>query len=341
MTDLDLTYAGAPYLDRMAPLQHGIIKPAGINLNYYEISHVGELFRRMAQDAEFEASEMSTSTLMLMISQGDDRLVGLPVFPSRAFRHSQIYVHAGSGIERPEDLAGRNVGIPEYQMTAALWQRAFLQHDHAVSPNQINWWTGGLKSPEYAERRHHELPADVRLERIPADRALEEMLESGDLDALATAHAPDPFVAGSANIVRLFTDYRSVEEEYFRRTGFFPVMHTVVVRRDVYDSNPWVVKSLLDAFEESKRHSHERLRDLDTLAIAHPWIAAEMDRVVELFGQDPFRSGFSENLPLLEAMTQYSYEQGLSVRKLDPIEMFAPGAVDWRPGPDPFLATRA
>ena len=341
MTDLKLTYAGAPYLDRMAALQHGIIEPAGIDLHYYEIAHVGELFRRMAQNAEFEASEMSTSTLMLMISQGDDRLIGLPVFPSRAFRHSQIYIHAGSGIERPEDLVGRNVGIPEYQMTAALWQRAFLQHDHGVSPAQINWWTGGLKTPDYSERRHHDLPADVRLQRIPADRALEEMLDSGDLDALATAHAPDPFVAGSPNIRRLFEDYRSVEEDYFRRTGFFPVMHTVVVRRDVYESDPWVVESLLDAFEESKRLSHERLRDLDTLAIAHPWIAAEMDDVVGLFGRDPFRSGYAENLPLLEAMTQYSYEQGLSVRKLDPDEMFATEAKAWSPGPDPFLTTRA
>jgi len=252
-----------------------------------------------------------------------------------------MYVHSGSGIERPEDLAGRNVAIPEYQMTAALWQRAFLQHDYGVSPDRINWWTGGLKTPDYAERRHHDLPEGVRLERIPADRALEEMLDAGDLDAMATAHAPDPFVAGSPNIRRLFPDYRSVEEDYYRRTGFFPVMHTVVVRRDVYESNPWVVKSLLDAFEESKRASHERLRDLDTLAVAHPWIASEMDEVVSLFGGDPFRWGFAENLPLLEAMTQYSYEQGLSVRKLDPEEMFAAEAKAWEPGPDPFLSSRA
>ena len=341
MSNLRVVYAGAPYLDRMAALQHGEVTPTGVDLDYLVIPHVGELFRRMAQHAEFEVSEMSMSTLMLMTSQGDDRLVGIPVFPSRAFRHSQIYVHVDSGINRPEDLVGKNVGIPEYQMTAALWIRAFLSHDYSVTPDAVKWWTGGLKTPAYSERRHHDLPDGVSLQRIPEDKTLEQMLENGEIAALATAHAPDPFRAGSPNIRRLFEDYRSVEEDYFDRTGFFPIMHTVVLRRDVYESNQWMVVSLLDAFEESKRQSNARLTDLDTLAVNHPWIAAELDGVVQRFGGDPFTYGFEANHAIVEAMTQYSYEQGLSTTKLDPQQLFAPEALSWHPGPDVLTAQRS
>ena len=338
---LRLTYAGAPYLDRMAALQHGTVQPEGVDLNYLVVGNVGELFRRMAQFAEFDVSEMSMSTLMVMTAQGDHRLVAIPVFPSRGFRHSQVYLHADSGITRPEDLAGCNVGVPEYQMTAALWQRAFLQHDYGVAPADVRWWTGGLRTPAYVERHRHDLPDGVTLDRIPAGKTLEAMLDAGEIDALATAVAPEPFRDGSPNITRLFPDYRTVEEDYYRRTGFFPVMHTVVIRRDVYEANRWLVVSLLDAFEEAKAQSNERLRDLDSLPVNHPWIAAEIDRVIELFGRDPFTSGYAENLALLEAMTQYSYEQGLSGRKLDPEELFAPEALAWSPGPDSLAELRS
>lgn len=334
MTDLSITYAGAEYLDRMRALQFGFVKPAGVDLTYLAINQVGELFRRMAQDAEFEVSEMSMSTLMVMVSQGDDRLIGLPVFPSRAFRHSQIYINAGSGIERPEDLAGCNVGVPEYQMTAALWQRALLQHEYGVGAESVHWWTGGLKTPEYHERHHHGLPPGVTLDRIPIDKALEPMLDAGEIDALFHAHAPDSFRAGSPNVRRLFPDYRQVEMDYYRRTRLFPVMHTVVVRRDVYEANPWIVVSLLDAFEASKQMGYARMRDLDTLAIGHPWAAAEWDDVRAEFGGDPFMYGYEANLALLEAMTVYSFEQGLSDRKLSPEELFAPEAIAWRPEAD-------
>ena len=341
MTELSVTYAGAEYLDRMRALQFGIVKPEGVDLTYLPINHVGELFRRMAQDAEFDVSEMSMSTLMVMVSQGDDRLIGIPVFPSRAFRHSQIYVSAASGIERPEDLAGRNVGVPEYQMTAALWQRALLQHDYGVGGEDVHWWTGGLKTPEYHERHHHSLPPGVTLDRIPSEKALESMLDAGEIDALIHAHAPDHFRAGSPNVRRLFPNYREVEMDYYRRTRLFPVMHTVVVRRDIYEASPWIVTSLLDAFEASKQLGYARMRDLDTLAIGHPWLAAEWDDVRAEFGGDPFVYGYEPNLHLLEAMAQYSHEQGLSDRKLHPEELFAPESLGWTPPPAEDDALRA
>lgn len=325
----------------MRALQFNLIQPEGIDLEYLVLNNVGELFRRMAQDAEFDVAEMSMSTLMVMTAQGDDRLVGIPIFPSRAFRHSQIYIHAGSGIERPEDLRGRNIGVPEYQMTAALWQRALMQHDFGVSPDEMMWWTGGLKTPEYTERRHHELPGAVQLKRIPEDKALEGMLESGELDALFHAHAPDPFRAGSPKVARLFPDYRQVESDYFRAHQMFPVMHTVVVNRRIYDEHPWVVTALLDAFEESKRLGYERMRDQDTLGICHPWPAAELDAITEQFGGDPFVYGFENNRNLLEAMTTYSHEQGLSGHKLSPEELFAPEALSWEPRQDAGSSDRS
>ena len=341
MTEVAITYAGAEYLDRMRALQFGFVKPEGVDLTYLAINHVGELFRRMAQDAEFEVSEMSMSTLMVMVSQGDDRLIGIPVFPSRAFRHSQIYVHSRSGIERPEDLVGRDVGVPEYQMTAALWQRALLQHEYGVGAEDLHWWTGGLKTPEYHERHQHGLPEGVTLDRIPTDKALEPMLEAGEIDAILHAHAPDRFRAGSPNVVRLFPNYREVEMAYYRKTRLFPVMHTVVVRRDIYEANPWIVVSLLDAFEESKQMGYARMRDLDTLAVGHPWIAAEWDDVRADFGGDPFVYGYDSNLHLLEAMTQYSHEQGLSERRLSPDELFAPEALAWVPRADTDAVMKA
>lgn len=329
MNALSLRYAGVSYLDRTRAIERGEVQPDGVELSFVEFTRVGDLFRRMVQDAEFEVAEMSLSTLCMLVSRGDDRLVGIPVFPSRAFRHSQIYVHRSSGIREPADLAGRRIGVPEYQMTAAVWIRAHLEHEYGVPPSAIRWQVGGLKTPEYQERLSHGVPDDVTLERIPADRALEPMLAAGELDGMIHAHAPDPFREGNPDVVRLFPDYRAVEADYFRRTRVFPIMHTVVVRRDVYEASPWVARALLDAFEESKRRGRARLRDMDTLAVMHPWLADEVDTVTEAFGGDPFAYGFGANLHVLEALAGYSHEQGLSARRVDPHEVFAPETHDW------------
>jgi 4,5-dihydroxyphthalate decarboxylase len=266
-----------------------------------------------------------------MVSRGDDRLVGLPIFLSRAFRHSQVYVNVDSGISSPEDLRSRRVGIPEYQMTAALWIRAFLQHDYGVAPSDVDWWTGGLMTPQYRERLGHSVPEDVSLRRIPEDRALEEMLEVGDLDALVTARAPVPFLGGSSKIRRLFPNYVEVERDYHRRTGFFPIMHAVAMRRSTYEANPWIATALLDAFEQAKRVSLERLHDQDTLPVMHPWMDATLDQIHDEFQGDPFVYGFEPNQEILDAMVSYSVEQGLAQRRLRPQDLMAPESLDWRP----------
>lgn len=334
MSPLRLRYAGIAYFDRTRPLQVGEVAPEGIELEYVPFESPSGLFGRMVREAEFEASEMSLSTYLMLRSRGDDRFVAIPVFPSRAFRHSQVYVSARSGIARPADLAGRDVGVHQYQMTAAVWVRAFLEHDYGVPPAQIRWWVGGLREPGYAERLAHEPPPGVAIERIPEDRALEEMLAAGELDALVATFAPEPFRRGEG-VERLFSDYRRVEEDYFRRTGLFPIMHTVVVRRDVYEASPWVARSLLEAFDESRRRARARLRHLGTLAVMHPWIADELERVEELLGGDPFVDGLEANLPALRALARYSLEQGLAERELDLRELFAEETLDWEPDSAP------
>jgi 4,5-dihydroxyphthalate decarboxylase len=330
---LKLNYGGVRYLDRTRALETGEVSPAGIDLNYVVPASIGDLFRAVAARAEFEVAEFSLCTLMLMIGKGDNRLVGLPIFPSRAFRHEQIYINVNSGIKQPSDLAGRQVGVSEYQMTAALWVRAHLQHDYNVSPEKILWRTGGLFVPRHASRAPINLPPRVELQRIPEDDTLEGMLLDGRIDALVSTEPPKAFVAGDSRIARLFPDVRRVELEYFKRTGFFPIMHAVVMRRDVYEANRWIAMSLLNAFNEAKRIGRERLEYQGAYAVGLPWLSLETEELNALFGGDAFPYGFQSNVRILEAMTTYAHEQGFTPRKLDPRDLFSPEAlVDSIPG---------
>jgi len=324
MARVSVAYGGVNYLDRTAALQNGSISPAGIDLNYVVVPGIGDLFRRVALHAEFDAAEFSASSYFMMLGKGDRRFVAIPVFTSRSFRHSQVYVNTRSGINRPEDLAGRNVGILDYQMTAALWVRAFLEHDHGVAPKDIKWWTGGLYTPDFAERMPMTMPPGVELKRIPADKTLEGMLASGELDALVTTEPPRAFLAGAPDVARLFADHRKVEADYFRRTGFFPIMHLVVIRRDVYEANRWIAVSLLQAFEAAKQSGRARMHYQGAYAVGLPWLNAEMEEVDRLFGGDAFPYGVARNRAILEQMVAYAYEQGFTPRKLEVDELFAP-----------------
>lgn len=333
MSRLKLNYGGVRYLDRTRALETGEVSPAGIDLNYIVPASIGDLFRAVAARAEFDVAEFSLSTLMLMVGKGDNRLVGLPVFPSRAFRHEQIYINVKSRITQPSDLAGRLVGVSEYQMTAALWVRAHLQHDYNVPAEKIRWRTGGFHVPRHTVRMHIELPAGVELQQIPEGDTLQGMLLDGRIDALVSTEPPASFVAGDPRVARLFPDVRRVELEYFKRTGFFPIMHAVVMRRDVYEANRWIAMSLLNAFNEAKRIGREQLAYQGAYAVSLPWLSLETEELNTLFGGDAFPYGFQSNLRILEAMTTFAHEQGFTPRKLDPSELFAPEAlVDSIPG---------
>lgn len=323
MNKLRLTYSGLLYLDRTLPLLLGQVEPEGIDFNYLTCSSPGDLFRRQFQYAQFEVSELSACSYVTMLSEGDDRFVALPIFVSRNFRHSQVYINTSAGIERPEDLRGKRAGLVEYQITAALWIREFLARDYGVKASDIEWFCGGLFEPEWAERHELHLPADIRLSQIPAGETLEDMLEDGRLDALVTMQPPQRFNKGADSIVRLFPDYGSVEADYFKRTGIFPIMHLVALRRDVYESAPWVALSLYEAFEKAKAIGYGRLRAITGLAVGIPTLQVELDRIDRDYGGDAFPYGVESNRHILQCLVQAAFEQGLTKRVVNVDELFA------------------
>lgn len=329
---LSLTYAGFNYLDRTLALQLGEVQPEGIELRYVAIREIGSLFRRMAQFAEFDAAEMSMSTLMLMAGRGDRSLVALPVFPSRGFRHGFIFVRSESPLRSPADLAGARVGLLDYQATAYLWLRALLEHEHGVAPSAIRWYVGGLDVVAPAERLRHAPPDGVEILMAPPDRTLEQMLLEDELDAVVAPERLQALRWEPAPVRRLIPDHADAERDYHRRTGHFPIMHVVAVRRDVYEANPWIAVALVDAFEASKQAGMDRLRKLSSPAVALPWLEDALTTVDDVFGGDPFPIGFEANRAILEEMARYSHEQGLSERILRPEDVFAPETIDYTPG---------
>jgi 4,5-dihydroxyphthalate decarboxylase len=325
LTALPISYGGLLYWDRTLPMLLGQVTPSGTALEYVVHESAPALFERQIQDQPFEVSEMSASSFIVLTARGDNRFVGLPLYVSRNFRHGQIYVNDGSAIHSPQDLKGKRVGVLEYQMTAALWIRAFLLHDYAVDPRELRWFTGGLTQPNWQERLPVDLPVGVSLERIPAGSTLEGMLADGDLDALITAQPPKAFsLDDNSPVRRLFVDHEAVEREYYQRTQLFPIMHCVVIRRDTYEANRWLAAAMVDAFEESKAIGRRRLRAITGLAVGLPWLGPALDTVDQLFGGDAFPYGLAANAHVLEAMTQYAYEQGLASRKVDVAELCAP-----------------
>jgi len=317
---LKLSLACIDNYDRTRALLDGTVKPEGIDLKGEAIGPA-DLFRRVAQRAEFQVSEMSTSTFMILKSQGDDRYVGIPVFPSRNFRHGYIFINRRSGIARPEDLAGKRIGAPEYQTTAALWQRSFLQDDYGIKPERIEWFEGGLDAPE-PERYHVEISGGVHVQRIKAGETLSRLLEEGRLDAVMGPAEPECFRRAS-HIARLFPDYKRVEQDYFRRTKFFPIMHMLVLRNDVYRENPWAAMSIFKAFQSAKEKGMQRLWETWDLPCAVPWLLPELEETRAIFGPDHWPYGIAANQGVLERMTRASLEQGLSPKKLAARDLFA------------------
>jgi len=315
-----LRYFGVPY-DRTHALMTGAVRPEGVELEYVA-GLPNDIFRRMFAGAEFEASELSSSNYVMERARGVDRFVALPIFPSRVFRHNTIYVNTAAGIERPEDLAGRRVGLPEYLQTANFWVRGFLQHDYGVAPESIHWVR------EDSEKLPYPLPADLDVTDAPHGRALGDLLEAGEIDALIHLHKPACFVAGSPRVRRLFPDYAKVEADYYRRTGHFPIMHLVVLRREVYERDRSLARRLYDAFCAAKEESYALLRQSGFLATEFPLQVAYLEETQALFGDDPFPYGMARNRHTLQALVQYVHEQGMIDRPLDLEELFVAELLD-------------
>jgi 4,5-dihydroxyphthalate decarboxylase len=325
MTRIQLTLACGNY-DRTNALALGDVEPEGIELNYLRLP-VEETFWRMLRHREFDVAEMSLSSYLMHRSRTDD-FIAIPVFPSRCFRHSCIFIHAGSGIEQPSDLAGKRVGVPEYQMTAPLWQRALLQHEYGVPPSTIQWFQGGLEQSGREEKVQLNLPSDIVLQSISSEQTLSHMLEVGEIDALLSARAPSSFSRGSGAVRRLFPDFKKIEQEYFRKTGIFPIMHVIVLRRDIVEKYPWAGANLYKAFCQAKDRLFEQMTQTAALHVSLPWLIAELEETQRLMGPDFWPYGVAANRKTLDTATQYSYEQGLTPRKLTIEELFLASTLD-------------
>jgi 4,5-dihydroxyphthalate decarboxylase len=329
MSKLRLTLA-CHISDRTRAVADGSAPIDGVELNWLNL-HVAEIFWRMCQHREFDASEMSLGAHTTLTGKGESPFIGVPVFPSRVFRHSGIFICAKSGIGRPEDMKGRRIGIPEYAMTACVWMRGLLHHEYGVAPEDVTWVAGGQEIPGRKERVALDLPASIRLESIPEHDTLNRALCEGEVDALFCAHPPSAFQAGDPRVKRLFPDFRTAEQDYFRRTGLFPIMHTLVLRRDVHEDNPWLAQSLLQAFQAAKQEVERALGDPGWLITMLPWQVAEMNDTRRVMGDDFWPYGIEANRKTLETFCQYALEQGLTSRRVAVEELFAPNTAEaWK-----------
>jgi 4,5-dihydroxyphthalate decarboxylase len=326
MPKLSLTFACWEY-DRMRALADGTVRADGIDLNYLTLP-VEETFFRMMRGREFDASEMSLSSYTASLHSPNPPFIAIPVFPSRFFRHSCIFVAEKSGIRRPEDLKGKRVGVPEYQMTAPVWIRGILSDDHGVKVADYDHLSGGEEEPGRIDKLKIDLPPAIRVRPIGATQTLAQMIADGELDAMVTARAPSTFYTRPNDVKRLFPDYVSAEREYYRRTKIFPIMHTVVIRRDVYEKNRWVAQSLYKALEQSKAHAMELYRQTAAMPAMLPWLVAHIEEARREMGEDWWPYGVAANRAVLDTFLRYHHEQGLSKRRLQPEELFAPETLE-------------
>jgi 4,5-dihydroxyphthalate decarboxylase len=324
---LRLTLACGDY-DRTRPLIDGTVRPLGIDLTCLPMT-IEEIFFRMARFREFDAAEMSLSSYLVSLSAGESApFVAIPVFPSRSFRHSGIYVHTGSGISRPEHLVGRTVGVAEYQLTANVWIRGILADRHGVPVSSVRYRTGGLHQPGRPEKLAVTLPQDVEVAPIGPGQTLSDMLAAGEIDALYTPRTPRCFAEGHPKVARLFPDFRAAESQYWRDTGIFPIMHVLVIRADVYRPDRWVARSLLDAFGKAREIALSGLTETASLRYMLPWLPDDVTYVQQVLGPDYWSYGLEGNETALAALTRYSYEQGLIPRPYEPRELFVPEVLE-------------
>lgn len=327
MSDLRMTLGVGDY-DHTRDLAMGRVRAEGIDLTVLN-SHVEEIFFRMYERLEFDASEMSMGMYTSAISRGDERMIAIPVFPSRVFRHSAIYVREGGKVSKPEDLAGKTVGMPQWSQTASIYAKGWVSDTVGIPLSKIRWVQAGVNDPGRDEHAQLKLPPGVSLS-VVRDKSLSQMLLAGEIDAFFSARPPRPFVEGDPRMRRLFPDYRPAEEAFFAATGIFPIMHTIVLRRELYQANRWIARNLMLAFEQARDRSAERMLDITASYAPIPWAMELAERagrrgVFAKTGYWPY--GVAANRVTLEAFLKYAFDQGSCHRKLSPEEIFAPEAL--------------
>lgn len=322
MTKLQLSIATTDY-DHFRDFRLGDVRAEGIEHTWSVLSH-HEVFARFTFNREWDVSELSIAKFSAQVTRENSDIIGLPVVCSRVFRFGSFYVNRNSGIRSPEDLRGKKVGSPEWAHSAAVYMRGWLNDEFGVKLQEVDWYQAGENTAGRIEKVELNLPEGVHLTRV-ADRSLSQMLASGEIDCVITARPPRCFLEGHPDIVRLFPDFRDMEEEYYTRTKVWPVMHLITMRKAVLEGHPWVARNLYNAFLESKRRSVERLLDPAVSRYPLPWLAAYGAQMRDLMDGDPFPYGVEENRATWEQLLRYSYEQGIAHRLATPEEVFPPG----------------
>lgn len=319
MQNIHLSVAISDY-DHVRDFITGTVKAEGIDITYLNLVHE-EIFYRFLKYREWDVSEVSFAKYVSLVSQNDSSMTAIPVFVSRAFRHSSFYVHRDGNVKKPEDINGKKAGIPEWAQTASVYTRGYLSHQVGIPLSKIDWYQAGVNEPGRSEKVALKIPQGVRYTQVP-DRSLTEMLLAKDLDVVLSARAPQYFIDGNPEIVRLFPDFIKTEEAYWKETGIFPIMHVIVVRTAVLEKYPWVAMNLFKAFEAAKRRSIQRALDISAARFPIPWSAEYASRAVKIFGPDYWPYGIESNRVTLEAFLKYAYEQGVCHRHLKPEELF-------------------
>jgi 4,5-dihydroxyphthalate decarboxylase len=316
---LHLTLATTDY-DHVRDLVNGAVRAEGIVLTGFVLP-VEEIFFRFIKNREWDISEMSFGKFIGYASQGNSPFIGIPVFPSRVFRHSAFYVRADRGIALPKDLEGMTVGIPEWAQTAGIYARGYLAESAGVDLRKIKWVQAGMNEAGREEKVEFKLPPGIQYSQR-RDTSLSAMLLSGEIDAAISARVPDAFSTSGGKIVRLYPDYRREEMAYHAATGIYPIMHVIALRRALFERYPWVAMNLFKAFDQAKHRSLERIQDLTASRIPVPWAATIAGEWSKNFGADPFPYGLEENRKTLAAFCRFAHDQGITAHRLEPDDLF-------------------
>jgi 4,5-dihydroxyphthalate decarboxylase len=319
MSHLQLSIAMGDY-DRTRPIVDGRVAIDGVDATCMLLSPE-EMFFRAFRHQAFDISELSLSSYCLSVARGDAHYIAVPVFLSRAFRHTSIYVRGDRGIERPEDLEGRRIGIAEYQLTANVWARGILA-DYGVKPSNISWIRGGMNAPGRPEKIKLDLPAQISIEQAPAGATLNAMLAQGEIDGFIGPRSPQCFDEGHRQVKRLFEDSISVAQEYYSRTKIFPIMHVLGVRRSLAERHPWLPGALLKAFGAAKTIAQLALADTSATKVTMPFVEDTLSRARSFMGPDIWTYGARDNAHVLEAFVRQHHEQGLSARQVALDDLF-------------------
>src|SRR5665213_526048 len=326
MSKLRVTLACWGY-DRTAALSDGTVRAEGIDLNMVPLV-VEETFFRMLRNREFDAAEMSLSSYCMSLMKEQKDFIAIPVFPSRMFRHSCFTVSAKSGIKEPKDLVGKRIGNPEYQLTAIVWMKGILADEYGVDLSSMQYLTGGEEEPGREEKMKLDLPAKFKVAPIGPRQTLSRMIADGEIDAMFAPRLPSTFYTEPDKVKRLFPNFAEIEQAYFKKTKIFPIMYTLVLRRELYEANRWAARSLLKAFAHAKQKAYAELDMIASTKTMLPWQTAELEQTKRLMGKDWWPYGLEPNRHTLDTFLRYHHEQGLSQRRLKPEELFAPETLE-------------